>query len=238
MNPVSREQVVLEAFATLADTLAAGYDVVDLLQSLVETCAEALDVTAAGLLLLDPDHGTLDVVASTSEETRTVETMQLSAEAGPCIECFETSKVVVVPDITRVPSHWSAFRDSALELGFAAVAAVPLHLRTETIGALNLFRDQVGEPSPGDLRAAQALADVATIGILHERTVRAGDVLREQLQGALNSRVLIEQAKGLLAQTHDVGMDEAFALLRSYARERQRPLADVARALVERSLIF
>jgi GAF domain-containing protein len=238
MNEVSREQAVLESFATLADTLVAGYDVVDLLQTLVDTCADVLDVTAAGLLLLDPDEGSLDVVASTSEETRIVETMQLGAEAGPCIECFETSKVVVVPDIARVPSRWSAFRESALGLGFAAVAAVPLHLRTETIGALNLFRDQVGEPTRRDLLAAQALADVATIGILHERTVRAGGVLREQLQGALSSRVVIEQAKGVLAQTHHLGMDEAFAMLRSYARERRRPLSDVALALVERRLIF
>jgi transcriptional regulator with GAF, ATPase, and Fis domain len=238
MNEVSREQAVLEAFATLADTLVAGYDVVDLLQTLVDTCADALDVTAVGLLLVDPDAGALEVVASTSEESRIVETMQLGAEAGPCIECFETSKVVVVPDIARVPSRWSAFRDSAIELGFAAVAAVPLHLRTDTIGALNLFSDRVGELNRRDLRAAQALADVATIGILHERTVRAGDVLHEQLQGALSSRVVIEQAKGVLAQTHGVGMDEAFAMLRSYARERQRSLAEVSRALVERSLIF
>jgi GAF domain-containing protein len=238
VNEVSREEALLEAFATLADTLVAGYDVVDLLQSLVETCADALDVTAVGLLLVDPDSGTLDVVASTSEETRIVETMQLGAEAGPCIECFRTSAVVSVPDIGRAPDRWSAFRDSALQLGFAAVAAVPLHLRTETIGALNLFSDQVGELNGRDVRAAQALADVATIGILHERAVRAGDVLRDQLQGALHSRIVVEQAKGVLAQTHDVGMDEAFRMLRSYARERQRPLADVARALVERSLIF
>jgi hypothetical protein len=238
VNEITRERALLEAFATLADTLVAGYDIVDLLQTLVETCADSLDVTAAGLLLVEPDSGSLDVVASTSEETRIVETMQLGAEAGPCIECFTTSRIVSVPDIAEVPARWSAFRDSAVGLGFAAVAAIPMRLRSETIGALNLFSDRVGELNDRDLLAAQALADVATIGILHERTVRASDVLRTQLQGALNSRVVIEQAKGVLAQTHDVGMDQAFSMLRSYARERQRPLAEVAGALVDRTLIF
>jgi transcriptional regulator with GAF, ATPase, and Fis domain len=234
---VTREQRLLEAFATLADTLVAGYDVVDLLQRLVETCQETLDVTAAGLLLADAS-GSLDLVASTSEESRLVEVMQLSADAGPCIECFHTARIVSLPDIREAPDEWGEFRDAAREQGFLSVCAIPLRLRETTIGALNLFTDTAGELDEGDVRAAQALADVATIGILQERALRESDVIREQLQVALTSRVLIEQAKGILAYTHDLAMDEAFTMLRDYARRNRLPLAEVAQGLVQRTLIF
>jgi transcriptional regulator with GAF, ATPase, and Fis domain len=234
---VTRQQLLLDAFATLADTLVADYDVVDLLQTLVETCQRALDVTAAGLLLAD-GPGSLDLVASTSEESRLVEVMQISADAGPCIEAFRTAKVVSLPDISQAPDDWGSFRASAREQGFASVYAIPMRLRNNTIGALNLFRDATGELDAEDIRAAQALADVATIGILQERALRASDSIREQLQLALNSRVLIEQAKGVLAYTHDLSMDEAFARLRRYARSNGLPLADVAKGLVQRTLLF
>ncbi len=235
MRATDREGRLLAAFATLADTLVADYDVVELLQLLVETCSDLLDVSAAGLLLADPRTGTLDLVASTSEESRIVETLQLAAEAGPCIEAFRTGEAVSMSDIETDP-RWPEFRVSAIEEGFAAVHAVPMRLRSTTIGALNLFSADRGELPPHDIQAAQALADVATIGILHERSFRATDLLREQLQGALNSRVVIEQAKGVIAHMHELDMDEAFQRLRSYGRSHQRPLGDVARAVVERSL--
>jgi len=234
---VTRQQLLLDAFATLADTLVADYDVVDLLQTLVETCQSALDVTAAGLLLADAS-GSLDLVASTSEESRLVEVMQIGADAGPCIEAFRTAKVVSLPDITQAPDKWGSFRDSAREQGFASVYAIPMRLRNTTIGALNLFRDTTGELDAEDIRAAQALADVATIGILQERALRVSDSIREQLQMALNSRVLIEQAKGVLAYTHDLSMDEAFTRLRQYARSNRLPMAEVAKGLVQRTLLF
>lgn len=238
MNGVSREQGLLDAFGTLADTLVADYDVVELLQSLVETCRELLDTTAVGLLLADPATGALDLVASTSEEAGIVETIQLGAEAGPCVECFHTARVVSVADIRDAPDTWHAFRDRALELGFGSITALPLRLRDTTIGSMNLFRVERGELNDRDLRAAQALADVATIGILNERTFRASDVLRQQLQVALGSRVVVEQAKGVLAHTHQLSMDAAFQRLRDYARANRLPLAEVARALVERRLTF
>jgi GAF domain-containing protein len=238
MTEVNRDARLFEVFATLADTLVDDYDVFDLLQTLVEACQELFDVSSAGLLLADEQHGVLDVVASTSEESRLVETMQLGAEAGPCIRCFETSTIVSLPDISQAPPEWSAFRDSALAQGYSSVYALPLRLRDTTIGALNLFRQSVGELNETDVRAAQALADVATIGILHERTLRATDVVRDQLQHALTTRVTIEQAKGVLAYTHDVTMDEAFAMLRSHARSNRLALAEVARQLVDRTLIF
>jgi GAF domain-containing protein len=238
MNDVEREAALVDAFAALADTLVADYDVVELLQTLVDTCVALLDVTAAGLLLADVGSNRLDLMASTSEESRLVEIMQLSAEAGPCIECFRTGSVVSVPDISEGRADWSDFRSRALEQGFRSMHAVPLRLRQSTVGTLNLFRDVVGELNERDIRVAQALADVATIGILHERDFRATDLLRQQLQLALNSRVVIEQAKGVLAHTHDVTTNEAFTLMRDYARSNRVPLAQVAQQLVQRTLIF
>jgi ANTAR domain/GAF domain len=236
VTETSREQGLLDAFATLADTLVADYDVVELLQVLVETCRGLLDVTAAGLLLADPNTGILDLMASTSEESRIVETLQLGAEAGPCVDSFRTGDVVAVPDIGATGVRWPEFRDASMEQGFGGVFAIPMRLRTTTIGALNLFRAQVGDLNERDLRAAQALADVATIGILHERSFRATDVLREQLQAALNSRIVIEQAKGVLAHRHELDMDASFNRLRSYARSNRRSLVEVAQSVVERRL--
>ncbi|RXZ72576.1 GAF and ANTAR domain-containing protein [Agromyces albus] len=237
MSQLTREERLVDMFATLADTLIDDYDVVDLLQTLVDTCVSTFEVAAAGLLLSD-DGGDLEVLVSTSEESRLVETMQLSAEAGPCIESFRTGTVISVTDLDQGPPDWKPFRTAAREHGFTAVHAIPLRLRETTIGALNLFQQQGDSLGDRDLRAARALADVATIGILHERTLRASDVAREQLQNALNSRVTIEQAKGILAYTHGVSMEEAFSLLRNHARSNQLPLALVARQLVDRTIIF
>jgi GAF domain-containing protein len=235
MNELTREGRILQTFASLADTLVDDYDIVDLLQMLVDTCTELLDTTAAAILLADMT-GELDVVASTSEASRLVEVMQLSAEAGPCIESFRTGSVVSLPDISESPTEWSRFRESALAQGFASVHAVPLRLRESTIGTLNLLRDATGELESEDRVAAQAFADVATIGILHERSLRETAVLAEQLQGALNSRIVIEQAKGVVAYTRGVPIDEAFQFIREYARSHQLGISQVAARIVDRSL--
>ena len=231
----TREERLVDTFAELADTLVAGYDVVDLLQTLVESCAELLEVDAAGILLAN-DAGELEVVASTSEASRIVEVMQLGAEAGPCIEGFVLGKVVSVPDISQSPDSWWEFRRTALAQGFGAAYSIPLRLRDTTIGSLNLLRTAVGELRQQDIRAAQALADVATIGILHERTLRETTTVRDQLSNALNSRIVIEQAKGVIAHTHDMSVDEAFNLLRAYARSNHLGLSDVAAQVVARTL--
>ena len=235
MTTGTRLAEILQAFAKLADTLVADYDVVDLLQTLCDTCRDMLDATESGILLVD-DDGALDVVTTTSESSRLVEMMQLSAEAGPCIESFTTGRVVSVPDIADSPPEWAAFRDAAEALGFHSVHAVPMRLRSTRIGALNLLRAETGPLNEDDAVAAQALADVATIGILQERAVSEERNVRGQLQTALNSRVVIEQAKGVVAHTRSVGIDEAFQVLRQYARAHQRPLAEVAAAVVDRSL--
>jgi GAF domain-containing protein len=237
VTTTTRDEQLFDAFASLADTLVAGYDMVDLLQLLVETCQGALDVAEAGLLLANGSHE-LELVASTSESTDMVETIQLAAEEGPCILAFRSGEPVSIPDLLVDREPWPGFRESALEQGFRSVYAIPLSLRTEVIGTLNLFGRKPSELAERDIRAARALADVATIGIVHERSFRASDVLREQLQFALDSRAVIEQAKGVLAHTHSVSPEEAFSVLRQYARRNHLRLADVARQLVERTLIF
>ncbi|KFF60793.1 transcriptional regulator [Cryobacterium sp. MLB-32] len=237
MVPQSREGQLLETFVTLADTLVADYDVVDLLCTLVDKCAALLEAAAAGIILSAGD-GELEVVASTSERSRLVEILQLRAGSGPCVESFLTGKAVAVPDIDAVDEKWSRFRAGALEQGFASMHAVPLRLRATTIGSLNLFWERTGGLSQADIKTVQALADVATIGILQERAIRESDVVRRQLQHALNSRVLIEQAKGVLAYTHEIHMGEAFDLIREYARKHGMALSDVAEQIVGRQLVL
>ena len=235
MSDLTREEQLLATFAKLADTMVADYDVVDLLQLLVDACKDLLDTAEAGILLAD-SHGELEVIASTSEASHLVETMQLAAEAGPCIESFRTGRVVSVPDIRRAPDAWARFRDSAIEQGFESVYAVPLRLRETTIGTLNLLRDVEGELDSQDGVAAQAFADVATIGILHERSLRESNILADQLQTALNRRIIIEQAKGVVAHSHRISTDNAFRLIRDYARSHQLPVSLVSARLVNLTL--
>lgn len=234
MNDMTQQRL-LETFVKLADTLIDEYDVVDLLQFLVDTCRDVLDTTAAGILLADA-RGELEVVASTSEASRLVEMMQLSAEQGPCIESFRSGRRVSVPDIEASKEEWWQFRGSALAQGFRSMDALPLRLRDATIGTLNLFRSTPGPAPEESILAAQAFADVATIGILHERTLRESSILSEQLQAALNSRIAIEQAKGVVSHTRGVSIDEAFTLMREYARSHSMGLSVVAARLVDRSL--
>lgn len=231
----TREGQLVETFVTLADTLVVGYDVVDLLHTLVEKCVPLFEASAAGIILSSGD-GELEVVASTNERSRLVEILQLRSGSGPCVECITTGHAVAVADIDSVGPRWPRFRAGALEQGFASMRAVPLRLRATTIGSLNLFWDRLGGLGEEDALTVQALADVATIGILQERAIRESDVARQQLQHALSSRVLIEQAKGVLAFTHSVNMDEAFTLLREHARGNGEALVDVAERVVNRSL--
>lgn len=235
MTDITRTEQIFDVFATLADTLAAGYDVLDLLQTLVETCRDLLDVDSAGILLLSKDN-VLEVVASTSEASTLVEIMQLDANAGPCLECFRTRTVVSLPDIDVGSDRWPDFCRTARSQGIHSVYAIPLRLRETTIGTLNLMRNARGELNQYDIRAAQALADVATIGILQERTVRDASVVREQLQNALISRIVVEQAKGVVSETSQVSMEAAFQRIRQYALSEKMTLISVAQRLVEGGL--
>src|SRR6266704_4414534 len=189
-------------------------------------------VSAAGLLLADP-RGELRVVAASSEAARLLELFQLQNDQGPCLDCFRTGRPVAAADLAAAAPRWPRFAPAARRAGFAAVQALPMRLREQVIGALNLFRADPGAFAPASVRVGQALADVATIGLLHERGMRHSDILNEQLQTALNSRVLIEQAKGKLAERLGVDMDQAFALLRDRARAGNRRLSDLARAFID-----
>jgi hypothetical protein len=234
MSDDGGEAELLKTFAVLADNLVDDYDAVDLLQTLVDRSSVVLDVADVGILLANTD-GALEVVAATDERSQLIELMQLR-EGGPCVESYQTGRRVAVPDIRGDENRWPLFRQRALDQGFAAVHCYPMRLRTETIGSLNLFGDVAGAMSATSAVAAQALADVATIGILQSRAVRAGDLVRQQLQHALDSRVVIEQAKGVVSYQRRVATDEAFTLIRSFARSNRRSILAVATEIVERRL--
>jgi ANTAR domain/GAF domain len=229
-----REGPLVHAFVALADTLVDDYDVVEFAQVLVEDCVALLRVDAAGLLLADP-RGGLQVLASTSEQTRLLELLQIQSEAGPCLQAYDTGQQVHVEDLSVGVDRWPEFAARAAREGFGAVYATPLRLRNERIGALNMFRRQPGPMAASDLLVGQALADVATIGILHQRVLTRGAQVNSQLQTALNSRILIEQAKGVLAERQGIDMEQAFQRLRSMARSTNRHLSDTAREVIEDS---
>ncbi len=233
--PGAREPALVEAFVALADTLIDDYDVIDLLHRLVETCTHLLAADAAGILLCD-GRGQLRVMDCSTKGARLLELFQLQAHEGPCLDCFHAGRAVSAPDVTEIADRWPQFAPRAVQEGFRAVHALPMRLRSVTIGGLNLFAAQPGPLPPEDLRVGQALADVATIGILHERAAHRGEILTEQLQTALNSRIIIEQAKGVLADRSGLDFPDVVALLRAHARRKGLRLSDVARGVVEGSM--
>jgi GAF domain-containing protein len=215
----------------LADTLVADFDVVDLLTRLSDQCVDVLDVGAAGLMLAGPD-GDLRVMASSSEEMRLLELFEIQSQEGPCLDCYRTGQPVANPDLTTTDGGWPRFAAEALGAGFRSVHALPMRLRGRVIGALNLFHVDPGEMRQADQDAAQAFADVSTIAILqHRASVEAG-VVNDQLSRALNNRVVIEQAKGVVAEHMGLTMEEAFDLLRGYARTHNLRLVDVATEVI------
>ncbi len=233
-----REQLLAEAFVGLADTLVDDYDLLDVLDRLVGYSVSLLAADAAGIMLLDA-RGRLRVVASSNEESDWTELMQLQSDEGPCVDCVRTGRPVTTTDLdAEVAARWPRFaaalraRTAPDAQRFRSVHTLPLRLRGQALGGLNLFRTRPGPLSDADLRLGQALADVATIGILQERAIRHGEVLTGQLQCALDIRAVIEQAKGVLAQLGTVPMDVAFERMRRYARSHNTRLGDIARRVV------
>jgi transcriptional regulator with GAF, ATPase, and Fis domain len=215
----------------LADALVADFDVVELLTMLTDGCIDVLDVRAAGLMLAAPD-GDLRVMASSSEAVRMLELFELQSQEGPCLDCYRTGVPVVNQDLATAGGRWHRFAAEALAAGFHSVHALPMRLRGAVIGALNLFHGEPGEMRRADVAAAQAMADVATIAILQHRAMLEARVVDEQLDHALDSRIVIEQAKGMVAEREGVNMDQAFSRLRHHARNHDLRLADLARDVI------
>ncbi len=235
MRGTEREVLLARTFVEIVDTLVDDFDVVDLLTMVADRCVEVLEVSAAGLMLVAPE-GDLRVVADSSEAVRAVELFELQSEEGPSLDAFRTGAPVVNQDLESVNGRWPRFAAKAIECDFRSVHALPMRLRSVTIGALSLFRTRDGALEEGDVMAAQALADVATIAIIHHRAATEAHLVNEQLNHALNSRIVIEQAKGVVAERTGLDMDQAFARLRHHARNHNLRLVDAARAVIEGTL--
>lgn len=230
MTETPRETRVLDAVVSLVDTLLEDFDVVDLLTELTERCAQLLDIGAAGFLLADPFQQ-LRLLAATTEAARELELFQLQADEGPCVDCYATGRPVSVADLNQAAARWPRFVPSALEAGFASVHAVPMRAAGTVLGALGLFGAQPGELNEADRLVAQTLAHIACVAILQEHAPTPATVM-PQLRSALASRVIVEQAKGLLREILNISVEEAFTLMRSYARANGEHLTDVARRLM------
>jgi hypothetical protein len=226
------DRQVREAFIELTDTLVTDFDITGFLERLAGRCAELLGVSACGVMLAD-HLGVLTLVAASAAEARLAELADLQGAEGPCLDAYRAGAAIQQSDLRRPGQAWPAFAAAARAAGFAAVHALPMRLRDETLGAMSLFSAVPGALTEDTIALGQALADAATIGILHQRALARHELVAEQLQSALSSRVVIEQAKGFLAERLDVSVDVAFGLLRGYARDHNRKLADVAVDVVE-----
>ena len=222
---------VLNAFVEVADTLVDDFDLIDFLHNLADHTATVSGVASVGLMLGD-ENEPLHYMAASTAGAKNLELFQIQSSEGPCLDCVRTHLPVIVPDLDAVHDRWPTFVPRALEAGIHSVHAFPLRLRNRVIGALNVFSEETLPLDADDALVIQALADIATIAIIQERALAAAETLTEQLQGALNSRIIIEQAKGVVAQSRRLEMDPAFALLRSHARDNHVRLTDLAHSVV------
>ena len=231
MTTVSAQRLAT-IFVEVADTLVDEFDLIDFLHMLTDRAASLVDAAAVGIVLADP-RGRLEFMAGSNENVKMLELFQLQNQEGPCLEAFRTARPVINVDLGAAGDRWPKFAPRATALGYQAVHAFPLRLRQQVIGAMNVFGVTKGGDFHGaDVAVMQALADVASIGLIQERAIRRGEVLAEQLQGALNSRIVLEQAKGAVAQARGVSVDEAFTSIRSYARSNNQRLTDLAHTIV------
>lgn len=230
-----REAELARSLVELADTLVADFDVVELLTRLTDRCIDVLDVGAAGIMLAGPD-GALRVMAASSETMRLLELFELQTDEGPCLDCFRTGRPAVNQSLTDVDGPWPRFAREVMAAGFSSAHALPMRLRGTVIGALNLFNVEARQMRQADIDAGQALADIATIAILQHRAAREAQVINAQLSNALNTRIVIEQAKGMLAEREGLDVERSFLVLRNHARNHNLRLADVARAVIDGTL--
>jgi hypothetical protein len=232
---MAREDRLVEALVTLADTLVDHYDIIDFLQTLAERCVDLVDVSAAGIMLADPQRE-LRHAACSNEQMRLVELFELQVEEGPCFDAYRTQAPVICGSPDEAAERWPEFARNANESGFAAFSAVPMRLRTDAVGALNLFSTDARALCDSDIKVVQAMADIATIGILQERSIRDAHAFSTQLEVALDSRVVIEQAKGIVAERSHISVDQAFEQIRRFARAHNRLLSETARQIIDGAL--
>ncbi|MCU1363616.1 MAG: hypothetical protein JWM55_1444 [Acidimicrobiaceae bacterium] len=229
---MARESLLIRTLVELADNLVDDYDVIDVLTVLSDRCVTTIDVDASGVLLASPG-GELQFVASSSESTKVLELFQIQADEGPCVDCYRGGVAVVNQALSEDDGRWPRFSPRALAQGFQSVHSVPMRLRGRTIGAFNLFRTHRGILEAEDVAVAQGFADVATIAILQHQSSLNATTLNDQLNNALNSRIIIEQAKGMIRQAMNCDMDEAFGRLRTHARNHNDGLTEVATMVVD-----
>ncbi len=232
---MTNEQRLTRVFVELADTLVDEFDALDFLSTLTERSVELLNADAAGVILIDT-HDVLHVVASTSDQAQLLELLELQNDEGPCLDCLQTGHPVINVDAEQARVRWPRFSEALTDVGFQSAHAIPLRLRDSVLGAMNLFCNSDARLSDVDAAVGQALADIATIGLLQEQAARQSGLIAEQLQTALDNRVLIEQAKGVLMASAGLDVDQAFRLMRDYSRRNNQAVKDVARRVVERSL--
>lgn len=230
-----READVIRAFVELSNELVDDYDIVEVLTRLTTSCTELLDISSAGLLLADA-RGVLHLVASSSERSHDLEVIQLQRDEGPCLDCYRGGSPVLVPDLEDERDRWPQFCRAAREVDIRSVHALPMRLKHNVLGAIGLFGDGRGLLSDGDVALAQALVHVASVAVVNERAATDRATVADQLQRAVTGRMVVEQAKGVLAQAGDLAMAAAFAVLRRYAREHRRRLSEVAADVVGRRL--
>jgi transcriptional regulator with GAF, ATPase, and Fis domain len=229
------QQRLGRVFVELADTLVTDFDVVEFMTMLADRVVELLGAREAGVVLAD-EHGLLRSVASSHESAHLLDLFELQNQEGPCLDCYRTGEAIVNHSLARPDNQWPRFAAEARRLGFTTVHALPMRLRGEVIGAVNIFASNATALTPPEIEVGQALADVATVGLLQERSIREARLLNEQLQSALNSRIVIEQAKGMLAERRGIEMDAAFDALRAYARNTNQKLSAVAQSLLAGTL--
>jgi GAF domain-containing protein len=230
-----KEADAMRSLAEMADTLVDDYDVVDMLTGLVDRCVNLLGVSAAGVMLASPE-GSLALVASSSDAMRVVELFELQAQEGPCLDAFRTGERIAHENLEAEAGRWPSFATAALKEGFQSASALPLRFRDVTLGALNLLSVALAPMAEADVIVARAFADLATISIVQHRAGAEAQRVNEKLSAALTSRVVIEQAKGVLAERAGVELAEAFSRLRAYARNNKLRLTDVAQAAVAGTL--
>jgi GAF domain-containing protein len=229
---MTREEQIVATFVELTDTMVESFDVIEFLHRLVERSMELMDCAEVGLLLANA-AGTLQVMASSSERSEALELLQSRNEEGPCFDCYRSSRLIVSEDLAADTERWPTFAPAAVQKGISSVHAIPMRVHGRTIGALNLFRGEPGRLAERDVPLGQGMADIAAVALIQERAMRETRGVVQQLQGALNSRVLIEQAKGVLAERGHVSVDEAFVSMRRYARAHNHGLSDVARDVID-----